>query len=122
GEVRAAYDVVLDDVTAALDGESADLTWSGSTVRTETFEGACAVTLERTADGPVPPPGDDTLDLTTIDAGLADHGFGALVTADDPGGALRWLSQDEAEALFELRSKDVVTVAVRVPTTEESCG
>lgn len=121
-DVRATYDVVLDDVSAPIDRESPDLTWSASTVRTETFDGTCAVTLERTADGPVPPPGDDTLDLGGIQAGLSAHGFGRLTMADDPGGALRHLAQDGADALFELRSKEVATVAVRVPTTADSCA
>jgi hypothetical protein len=119
--VRAAYDPVLDAATSAVDSDSGP-GWSSSTLRTEELEGTCAVTLERAAEGAVPPLGDDTPELTALSAAVADGGFGELVTADDPGGALRYLAHDDQEALFELRSKDTTTVAVRVPTTPESCA
>ena len=56
--------------TAAVAALPPDLEWSGSTTRTEELEGTCAVTLERTAPGPVPPPGDDTLDLSALTAAV----------------------------------------------------
>lgn len=117
--VASTYDVVLEAVVAALPPHPQ---WSGSTTRTEELEGTCAVTLERTAPGPVPPPGDDTLDLSALAQALDSHGFADLAMADDPGGALRYLAHDSDDALFELRSKDTTTVAVRVPTTADSCA
>lgn len=120
-EVQEVYDDVLDDVATAVDGQAPGLTWSAPTLRTEDFEGTCAVTLERTADGTVPPPGDDTLDLGEVDAAVRGAGFGQLTMADDPGGAVRYLAEGDAGALLELRSKDVTTLAVRVPTTVDSC-
>ena len=117
-EVGSTYDVVLDAVVATL---PPDLEWSGSTNRTEELEGTCAVTQERTAPGQVPPPGDDSLDLSALTEALDPHGFADLAMADDPGGALRYLAHDADDALFELRSKDTTTVAVRVPTTADSC-
>ena len=120
-EVGSTYDVVLDAVTSAVDGQSPGLSWSGSTTRTEEFEGTCAVALERSAPGSLPHRGDDTLDLSALTAAVAEHGFSDLAMADDPGGALRYLAHGADGALFELRSKDTTTVAVRVPTTADSC-
>lgn len=121
-DVAARYDAVLDAMTQAVDRQVPDLTWSASDLRTSEVDGACAVVLERTADGTVPPPGDDTLDLTAVDTVVAGAGFGAMRLLDDPGGGLRQVAEGPDGVRLELRSKEVASVAALVPTTPDACS
>jgi hypothetical protein len=113
-EVQSTYDAALDAATASV-----VLPWSDDEVRTGAVEGTCAVTVERGGDGTITPLTAD--ELADLAEAVAAHGFDDLAMADDPGGAVRYLAHDDAGALLELRSKDVTTMAVHVPTTPGSC-
>ncbi|WP_210650932.1 hypothetical protein [Nocardioides sp. SYSU D00065] len=119
-QARRTYAPVLDAAVAALDeATGAALRWSGAEVSLERFAGVCVAKVERSGTGSVALRPADVLDA--VRPAIAPHGFDDLAVADDPGGALLLVAHD-AEALLELRSRGVTTVAVRVRTTDEECG
>lgn len=119
--VTADYATAVDAlVAAATDAGDDGLTWGEAEVRTEDFEGTCAVTLERVGTGTVAAHPDDLQPLLAFAA--SDVGFDDLAPAADPGGAVRFVATDDAGALLEWRSKTTTTVAVRVATVDADCG
>lgn len=114
--VQSDYAGVLD---AAIDATPADLTWSGTTVSTEVFDGLCVVKTERVGSGVLVPEVETLRDA--LAAAMAEHGFRDLALANDAGGALMFVAHDSSDALFEFRSKGQTTVAIRVATVAADC-